>query len=118
MSEAKTIQKSIVKHAIGERVRYRASLILQSGKQFYSITMPTNILAECCYVTSRDEDPVAGFQRVLDKKRAQDIAKYIALSKAQFLVLSFFPLSPAQIFNWSEEVKPLNLHLVKNLLGS
>jgi DGQHR domain-containing protein len=61
----------------GSRVRYSASLILQGSKQFYSITMPTDVLAECCYVTSRNEDRDAGFQRVLDIKRAEDIAHYI-----------------------------------------
>lgn len=61
----------------GDRVRYAVSLILQSGKQFFSLTMPTNVLATCCYVTTRDEDRDVGFQRVLDKKRAQDIAQYI-----------------------------------------
>jgi DGQHR domain-containing protein len=61
----------------GDRIRYSASLILQAEKQFYSLTIPTNVLANCCYVTSRDEDRDAGFQRVLDKKRALDIAQYI-----------------------------------------
>ena len=32
---------------------------------------------DCCYVTTRDEDRDAGFQRVLDVKPAQDIAQYI-----------------------------------------
>jgi len=63
--------------ATGSRIRFSASLILQAEKQFYSITMPTDVLANCCYVTSRDEDRDTGFQRVLDKKRAQDIAQYI-----------------------------------------
>lgn len=59
------------------RVRYSAALIQQGGKQFFSVTMPTDVLANCCFVTSRNEDPMAGFQRVLDKRRAQDIANYI-----------------------------------------
>lgn len=70
-----TKAKSVVE--FGENLRFSASLIQQGSKQFYSATIPTDILARCCYVTSRDEDPVAGFQRVLDKKRAQDIANYI-----------------------------------------
>ena len=61
----------------GTRVRYSAALIQQGTKQFYSVTMPTDVLASCCFVTSRNEDPKSGFQRVLDKKRAQDIASYI-----------------------------------------
>lgn len=61
----------------GERLRFSAALILQAGKQFYSVTMPTDVLARCCYVTTREEEPLVGFQRVLDKKRALDIARYI-----------------------------------------
>ena len=45
----------------GDRVRLSSSLILQGEKQFYSVTMPTDMLAQCCFVTSRDEDPQAGF---------------------------------------------------------
>ncbi len=61
----------------GSRIRFSASLIQQAGKQFYSLTMPTDILSMCCFVTTRAEDQQTGFQRVLDKKRAQDIASYI-----------------------------------------
>jgi DGQHR domain-containing protein len=61
----------------GARVRFSVSLIQQADKQFYSVTMPTDVLANCCFVTSRNEDPSDGFQRVLDKRRAQDIADYI-----------------------------------------
>ena len=43
--------------------------------------MPTDVLANCCFVTSRNEAPQDGFQRVLDKKRAQDIAEYIDSGK-------------------------------------
>jgi len=41
--------------------------------------MPSDVLANTCFVTSRDEDPKKGFQRVLDQKRAQEIANYIDL---------------------------------------
>jgi DGQHR domain-containing protein len=39
--------------------------------------MPAEVLAECCFVSTRTEDPIEGFQRLLDKKRAQQIAEYI-----------------------------------------
>lgn len=61
----------------GDRLRYSISLVTQGTHRFYTLTMPTEVLAKCCYVTSRDEDPDAGFQRVLDKKRAQEIADYM-----------------------------------------
>lgn len=53
------------------------SLIRQGDHRFYSLTMPSNVLAETCFIISRDEDPKVGFQRELDKKRAQEIAAYI-----------------------------------------
>ena len=62
---------------IGERVRVSSSLILQAGKQFFSVTMTTDVLSRCSFVTTRNEDPQAGFQRVLDVKRAKDIAQYV-----------------------------------------
>ncbi|MAQ84481.1 MAG: hypothetical protein CMH12_14745 [Maritimibacter sp.] len=39
--------------------------------------MPSDVLARTCKVTTRMEDPTAGFQRALDKKRASEIAEYI-----------------------------------------
>lgn len=53
------------------------SLIRQGDHRFYSLTIPSNVLAETCFIISREEDPDAGFQRLLDKKRAQEIATYI-----------------------------------------
>jgi len=59
------------------RLRYSVSLVTQGRHQFYTLTMPSDVLASTCVVTSRKEDPQAGFQRELDEKRASDIAEYI-----------------------------------------
>lgn len=53
------------------------SLVRQGDHRFYSLTIPSDVLAETCFIISRDEDPKAGFQRELDVKRAQEIAAYI-----------------------------------------
>ena len=53
------------------------SLVRQGDHRFYSLTILSEVLAETCFIISRDEDPKAGFQRVLDVKRAQEIAAYI-----------------------------------------
>lgn len=53
------------------------SLVRQGDHRFYSFTMPSDVLAETCFVVNRDEDPNEGFQRELDKKRATEIANYI-----------------------------------------
>ena len=59
------------------RKRYSLSLVKQGKKQFYTLTMHSEVLAETCMVSTRKEDPVLGFQRELDSKRALEIANYI-----------------------------------------
>ncbi|SIS44539.1 DGQHR domain-containing protein [Neptunomonas antarctica] len=63
---------------MSEKVSFGSvSLVRQGDHRFYSFTMPSDVLAETCYVVNRDEDPIEGFQRELDKKRASEIANYI-----------------------------------------
>ena len=61
----------------GSRVSYAARLIRQGRHRFYTLTMPSDVLAETCVVDTREENPDEGFQRLLDVKRAQEIADYI-----------------------------------------
>lgn len=56
---------------------YAVSLVTQGGWRFYTLTIPSDVLAKCCYVSARFDDPREGFQRRLDKKRAEAIATYI-----------------------------------------
>ncbi|CAH3752938.1 MULTISPECIES: DGQHR domain-containing protein [Enterobacteriaceae] len=56
---------------------YTFSLITQGRHKFYSLTLYSDVLAETCFVTTRYEDPLEGFQRRLDQRRAQEIADYI-----------------------------------------
>lgn len=61
-----------------ERISYGSiSLVTQGEHKFYAFTMPSDVLAETCVAVSREEDRMEGFQRVLDKKRALEIAEYI-----------------------------------------
>ncbi|WP_300029216.1 DGQHR domain-containing protein [uncultured Roseobacter sp.] len=60
-----------------KRIRFSVSLVKQGKSQFYTLTMPSEVLARTCKVSTRNEDPAAGFQRELDEKRAKDIANYI-----------------------------------------
>lgn len=68
---AETIQPEIA------RLRYSVSLVRQGKHSFYTLTMPSDVLARTCVVTTRREDPKKGFQRELDTKRAKEIAEYI-----------------------------------------
>jgi DGQHR domain-containing protein len=60
-----------------DRVRFSVSLVKQGKHQFYTLTMPSEVLAQTCVVTTRKEDPIKGFQRELDERRAEEIASYI-----------------------------------------
>lgn len=62
---------------VGSEVRYAISLVRQGAHRFYTLTIPSKVLAACAYATSKDENPLDGFQRVLDTDRAQEIADYI-----------------------------------------
>jgi DGQHR domain-containing protein len=56
---------------------YAARLITQGTHRFFTLTLPSDVLAETSIVDTREENPIDGFQRVLDEKRAQEIADYI-----------------------------------------
>jgi DGQHR domain-containing protein len=60
-----------------EVLRYSVSLVTQGSHRFYTLSMPSDVLAKACFVSTRDEDPHQGFQRLLDRKRAAEIAAYI-----------------------------------------
>ena len=56
---------------------YSASLVTQGEHRFYTLSMPSDVLANSCTVDTRAEKPIDGFQRKLDGKRAEEIARYI-----------------------------------------
>lgn len=60
-----------------KRVKFSASLIRQGKHRLFTCTIPSDVLSQCSFVSTRDEDPEVGFQRLLDKKRALEIAAYI-----------------------------------------
>jgi DGQHR domain-containing protein len=63
--------------ADGKVVTDTALLVTQGKHRFYSLVLPSDVLAATCTVDPRQENPIDGFQRLLDKRRARDIADYI-----------------------------------------
>lgn len=59
------------------RASYTASLLTQASHRFFTLSMPSEVLAETCMVEPRYADPVEGFQRALDTTRAKEIARYV-----------------------------------------
>lgn len=60
-----------------EELNYTFSLISQNQYKFLSLTIPSDVLADTCFVTTRYDSPEEGFQRRLDENKAQEIADYI-----------------------------------------
>ena len=58
-------------------VSYTAIVVPQGDVRFYTLAMPTTVLARTCVVDDYRGNPLDGFQRVSDEKRARDIAAYI-----------------------------------------
>jgi DGQHR domain-containing protein len=56
---------------------YAARLITQGNHRFFTLAMPSDVLAQTCVVETRDRNSIEGFQRTLDEGRAQEIADYI-----------------------------------------
>ncbi|TPN61711.1 DGQHR domain-containing protein [Mesorhizobium sp. B1-1-1] len=75
--EAEETQSEPAEEGDNGLVSYTAVLLSQGSHRFYTLAMPSQMLAETCVVDPRDENPLSGFQRVLDRRRAQDIAEYI-----------------------------------------
>lgn len=61
----------------GKSISYTASLVTQGRYRFYTLAMPSDVLADNCFVDRQAQNPKAGFQRLLDERRAKDIADYI-----------------------------------------
>jgi DNA sulfur modification protein DndB len=49
----------------------------QNGKQFFLASISSHILKNVCTISRRSENPKKGFQRLLNKNRARDIARYL-----------------------------------------
>lgn len=49
----------------------------QNNKEFYIVSMDSADLKDMCFVTRKKEEPIKGFQRLLNKKRAKSIANYL-----------------------------------------
>lgn len=59
------------------RLSVQAIKCTQNNYVFYVATLNSKVLKEMCFVSRKKEEPIKGFQRLLNKKRAKDIANYL-----------------------------------------
>ena len=96
------------------RESYSCNLISQGSTKFYSLTMPSETLAETCFVSTRDADPKEGFQRILDKNRAQEIADYIDSGKGSIPTAIILSAQEDAELQYSSKNKTLEFNCVPN----
>lgn len=89
-----------------------ASLITQGRHKFYSLTVPSDILAKTCYITSRFEDPIEGFQRVLDLTKAKQIADYIDNGNGTIPTAIILSAQPESSFEYNSKNKTVEFNLI------
>jgi DGQHR domain-containing protein len=65
------------KHREEGRLAYSTSPVYQGNHTFYTLSIPSDVLARTSFVSRRRDDADRGFQRFLDPKRAEEIARYI-----------------------------------------
>ena len=97
-----------------KRESFSCSLISQGTTKFYSLTMPSEILADTCFVSTRDENPQDGFQRMLDKSRAQEIADYIDSGAGSIPTAIILSAQTDSGLQYSSKNKTIEFNLVPN----
>lgn len=93
------------------RESYSCSLITQGISKFFSLTMPSETLASTCFVSTRDDNPKDGFQRVLDKHRAEEIAEYIDSGKGTIPTAIILSAQPDAELSYSSKNKTIEFNL-------
>lgn len=62
---------------IKQKVSYPCLTLSQNQHRFFLTSIPVSDLFTHCFVSSRNEDNLNGFQRQLSRPRAEDIAQYL-----------------------------------------
>lgn len=97
-----------------KRESYSCSLISQGTTKFYSLTMPSDVLANTCFVSTRDADPKDGFQRMLDITRAKEIADYIDSGKGSIPTAIILSAQPEANLQYSSKNKTVEFNSTQN----
>lgn len=96
------------------RESFSCNLISQGTTKFYSLTMPSEVLAATCFVSTRDANPHDGFQRMLDTNRAQEIADYIDSGMGSIPTAIILSAQADADLQYSSKNKTIDFNLVPN----
>jgi DGQHR domain-containing protein len=91
----------------GATASFPALLLTQNEHKFYFATMPVEDIFPYCFVASRQEDPVEGFQRTLSRDRAEDIARYLDQSEGSIPTNIVLSAQPEAKFAYNSKTKTI-----------
>lgn len=97
-----------------EKESFSASLVTQGEHKFYTLTVPINILAKTCFIVDREKDPELGFQRLLDEKRAIEIAHYIDSENGVIPTSIILSAQPLCDFQYNSSKKTVSFISIPN----
>ncbi len=88
--------------------------VTQNSKDFFITSVKASILRELAFVLKRDEDPIKGFQRLLNENRAKDIAKYMDEKKGVIPSPLILSAQPNAEMNFDEKSSKITFSNNKN----
>lgn len=95
------------------RKKIQAIKCIQNKKEFYIVAMNSTDLKEMCFVTRRREDPIKGFQRLLNHKRAKKIAEYLDEEKGTIPSAIILSAQDNAKFIYDEKRKEISFDICK-----
>jgi DGQHR domain len=92
-------------HKEGTMASYPALSLTQNNQKFYFVTIPAEDIFPYCYVSSREEDPIKGFQRTLNIERAMDISRYLDDSRGSIPTNIVLSAQKESLFTYNSKTK-------------
>lgn len=88
----------------------------QNGKSFYVTCIGSDELKKMCFVSRKKEEPQKGFQRLLNAKRAKDIAAYLDNEKGVIPSALIVSAQPNAKLRYDRERKMLSFEMANESL--
>lgn len=98
------------------RITLKALVCKQNNKSFYVAVMNSDDLKTMCFVSRKKEDPLKGFQRLLNEKRAKTIATYLDCGEGVVPPALILSAQTAAQIQYDKKTLELSMELRKETL--
>lgn len=98
------------------RISLDAICCKQNNQLFFITCINSDVLKEMCFVSRKKEDPKKGFQRLLNNKRAKEIAKYLDNAKGIIPSALIVSAQPNAKLRFDKNSKKLSFDVISESL--